>query len=133
MGNLTEEAMGMVNVALTLWARQCRWASMWFASTWLLLMWLTSTWLMWDLPTWPLGSRWLVNVLNFYNEGNLLGIYYIFELQEREKGQETSEEAMGDGQCDIDAVGTSTWLASMPLGVDVVRIDVARIDVAQKN
>jgi len=36
-----------------------------------------------------------------------------------------TEEAMGDGQCGIDAMGTS-----MPLGVDVVRIDVARVDVA---
>jgi len=30
-------------------------------------------------------------------------------------------------------VGTSTWLASMPLGVDVVRIDMADVDVAHIN
>ena len=41
-----------------------------------------------------------------------------------------TEEAVGDGQCGIDAVGTSTWLVSMPLGVDVVCINVARVDMA---
>jgi len=37
---------------------------------------------------------------------------------------------VGDGQCGIDAMGTSTWLTSMLLGVNVVRIDVADVDVA---
>ena len=42
-----------------------------------------------------------------------------------------TEEAVGDGQCGFDAVGTSRWLTSMPLGVDVVRIEVAAINVAR--
>jgi len=37
---------------------------------------------------------------------------------------------VGDDQCGIDAVGMSTWLVSMPLGVNVVHIDVAAVNVA---
>jgi len=37
--------------------------------------------------------------------------------------------AVGDVDVSHDALGTSMWLASMPLGVDVVHIDVADMDV----
>ena len=47
---------------------------------------------------------------------------------------------MGDGQCGIDTMGTSTWLTSMPmwfaltwLTVNAAHVDVADVDVAHVN